>query len=202
MRKVYRYRCDDTGDLLTEAQARRRAIKRNVNLARDASRWSQAALAYAHLERVWDAPRPEINEDTQRATAIVERRSDGVWVRRWRIDMIEDPLPRWKVRMKRRAKAICDEKRNAGIVFGGVPISTTAEGIALLGTATYYNRKTRDVVADGKTYRMTPIQLREAKVAADDYVQGCMSRLAALYQQIDAAQDIEQIDLSVGWPDA
>lgn len=196
---------DENGRPLSRAQARSRVAKHcgALNVPKDPEKWRVDRAAAAGVRFIRDSERPATTEFETAEFEGYESLSDGTVRRKWR------KAPRFKTRralvehQKRKATQMCSKRwREGRVTVDGVPFKTDETGIALLQTATYYNRKHRCVVVDGQVHRRSPEQLRAAKVACDNYVQSCFDHLAELCEQIDAAEDPSTVDVTAGWPEA
>lgn len=193
-----KYRCRDTGKLLTAKQVRR--SRRKVILPTHEERWDAKALRLARVDRVYPTDPPNHNSFLQRVIDAGVEKIDGEYYQQWKLqprhDTIEDLRRAIILRVRSKARAM----RNAGIEVNGIPIKTDSEGVARITGAARGNRPSRKFVVGDQVFDLTGDQVESIFQAVDNYVQGCFDREAALIDEVRASDSPELVDIESGWP--
>jgi hypothetical protein len=194
-----KYRHKQTGEILTAQQVLEQKPK--GLLVPPPECWNERICEKLGVDKIHPSSPPE--HDTKKESVLPDgaRKKGRYWIQKWKIVPLYQTVLQQQEAAIRSVERLCEQRWKSGrVMVDGVPYRTNEKGIALLQTATYYNRKTRRIVSKGQVYERTPEQLREAKVACDNYVQACFDNAAKLIEQIQSSDDPLSIDISDGWP--
>tara|TARA_R110000772_G_scaffold268452_1_gene395559 strand:+ start:5923 stop:6411 length:489 start_codon:yes stop_codon:yes gene_type:complete len=107
-----------------------------------------------------------------------------------------------KEEMLLEVQTLSKTKRNGGIVFNGLDISTDADARSLLTGAKSGGKASRKMVGKGGRANLTKLQFEAMVTAVDDHIQGVFDRHYDLEELIDAATtltELDAIDITGGW---
>lgn len=194
-----RYVDRETGAIVSASWVRDKF--KNTRMIPVENRWTQWNYDTYGIDPIEEIPYPEYDKKTHVATKAKLRKKSGKWVSGWDIKPLYKSEDDAKKAVIKSIERLCDSVwKNATVVVDGVPYRTSEKGIALLQTATYYNQKKRNVVSGGTVYERTPEQLREAKIACDNFIQSCFDKAAMLITEVSNSDDPLSIDIRSGWP--
>jgi hypothetical protein len=199
------FRDRDTGEIKTRLQC---AQQFNGALPRV---WKAATFDALNVDPVLPVPKPQPSAPNKTVVdAGAEKNNLGQWVTKWeevdRFQGQQDELEYISLQkdiFRSAIRSLASEKRDGGIVFDGLEISTTASARSLLIGGRQNPKSTRKIVTKGGRMEISQAAFEAVNVAVSEYIQDVIDREYDLLEAVDALQDLEAVaafDYLGGWP--
>ena len=215
MNEAKEYRCRQTGKVFSKE-----GIPDQVNITRylppkvkQHGKWVQPKLYFiyppknerdydqflfdmADIDPVFGMATPKINGYHQRIVKKDPVFEDGRWRQNLVVEEIYTDLPSQVTAAKRRAKEMSQQKRDAGIMVGDIPVRTDTAGLARLTAAVLAKSENIDYVVGDKTWKLNAAQMSDLLDKANAHVQSTYTERVKAQKKIEKSKKPFDVDVS------